>query len=224
MSTTRTKALVLRRTNYGEADRILKLLTPQGQSSVLAKGVRKEKSKLAGGIELFAISDVTIHSGRGDLGVLTSARVEHFFSYIITDYDRLQFGYEAINAVTRASDNVDESEWFQILSDVYDGLNMASIPLQLTQTWFWVQYARLSGYELNVWRDVTGSQLQIDKRYMYDTSEQGLRIAEQGDIGPEHIKYLRLMTQKPLRTVAQVGGVDAVLADCWLLARQHVAL
>lgn len=224
MSTTRTKALVLRRTNYGEADRILKLLTPQGQSSVLAKGVRKEKSKLAGGIELFAISDVTIHSGRGDLGVLTSARVEHFFSYIITDYDRLQFGYEAINAVTRASDNVDESEWFQILSDVYDGLDMASVPLQLTQTWFWVQYARLSGYELNVWRDVTGSQLQIDKRYMYDTSEQGLRIAEQGDIGPEHIKYLRLMTQKPLRTVAQVGGVDAVLADCWLLARQHVAL
>ena len=46
----RTQAIVLRRTNYGEADRILQLLTPEGKKSVMAKGVRKEKSKLAGGI------------------------------------------------------------------------------------------------------------------------------------------------------------------------------
>lgn len=48
-----TRAIVLRRTNYGETDRILNLLTPEGKKSVLAKGVRREKSKLAGGIELF---------------------------------------------------------------------------------------------------------------------------------------------------------------------------
>ena len=41
----RTKAYVLRRTNYGEADRILNLITPEGKISVIAKGVLKEKSK-----------------------------------------------------------------------------------------------------------------------------------------------------------------------------------
>ena len=51
----RTKAIVLRRTDYGEADRILQLLTPSGKRSVIARGVRKEKSKLAGGIELFSV-------------------------------------------------------------------------------------------------------------------------------------------------------------------------
>ena len=55
MKTIRTKAIVIRRTNYGEADRILQLLTPDyGKVSVMARGVRREKSKLAGGIELFA--------------------------------------------------------------------------------------------------------------------------------------------------------------------------
>ena len=81
MRTFRTKAIVLRRTNYGEADRIVQFLTPDGRRSVMARGVRKEKSKLAGGIELFAISDVVIGEGKGELGVVTSAKLEHFFKH-----------------------------------------------------------------------------------------------------------------------------------------------
>ena len=61
----RTHALVLRRTNYGESDRILNLITPLGKFSVVAKSVRKEKSRLAGAVELFTLSDVVIHEGRG---------------------------------------------------------------------------------------------------------------------------------------------------------------
>ena len=49
----KTLAYVLRRTNYGEADRILNIITPNGKISAIAKGARKEKSKLAGGIEMF---------------------------------------------------------------------------------------------------------------------------------------------------------------------------
>ena len=59
----RTKAIVLRRTNYGEADRILNFLTEQGVIAAIAKGVRKEKSKLAGAVELFTVSDITHHKG-----------------------------------------------------------------------------------------------------------------------------------------------------------------
>ena len=51
-----TDGIVLSRVNYGEADRIIKLLTPEaGKLSLMARGVRKPKSKLAGGIELFSI-------------------------------------------------------------------------------------------------------------------------------------------------------------------------
>ncbi len=224
MSTERTRAIVLRRTNYGEADRVLKLLTPLGQRSVMAKGVRREKSKLAGGIELFGVGDVVINSGKGDLGVLTSARLVHFYRHILEDYDRLQFGYEAINLVTKASEDIDEPEWYDILSEVYMGLDAASVPLQLTQTWFYLHYAELTGYELNLERDVSGRQLDGDKTYMYDTAERGLRLSEQGDISAGHIKFLRIMAAKPISTVAQIGGVSDVLPDCWLIARQHAAI
>lgn len=220
----RTKAIVLRRTNYGEADRILNMLTPEGRLSVMARGVRREKSKLAGGVELLALSDITVQRGKGDLDILTSARLIHFYQNILQDYDRLQFCYEVIQAVNRASNEVDEPGWFDVLLEVYKGLDSSAVPLQLTQTWFFLRYAALTGYELSLARDVTGNALSPDKRYMYDVSEKGLRPSEQGDITADHIKYLRLIAAKPLAAVAQIGGVDAILPDCWLLSRQHAAI
>ena len=105
MKTIRTKAIVLRRTNYGEYDRILQLITPEyGKVSAIAKGVRKEKSRLAGGVELFGRSDVTISLGKGELGILTGARLEQFYRSILADYDRLQFGYETIKQISKAAD------------------------------------------------------------------------------------------------------------------------
>ncbi len=224
MSLERTRAIVLRRTNYGEADRIVRLLTPLGQRNVMAKGVRREKSKLAGGIELFAVSDVVVNSGKGDLGILTSARLVQFYRHILEDYDRLQFGYEAINLVSKASENIDEPEWYGILSEVYMGLDVSTIPLQLTQTWFYLHYAELTGYELNLERDVAGQTLAPDKTYMYDVSEKGLRLSAQGDITAAHIKLLRIMATKPISAIAQIGGVADILPDCWLIARQHAAI
>lgn len=224
MASERLQAIVLRRTNYGEADRILKLITPSGQRSVIARGVRREKSKLAGGIELFATSDVTLHSGKGDLMVLTSARLETFYGHILEDYDRLQFGYEAINLVSKASDTIDEPAWFEVLHNVYEGLNQSSVPLQLTQAWFYLRYADMLGHELNLERDVAGSKLDASKTYMFDVEESGLRPSEQGDITADHIKFLRLVAAKPLLTVAQVGGIEPILADCWLLARQAASV
>lgn len=224
MSVERTQAIVLRRTNYGEADRILKVITPQGQRSIMAKGVRREKSKLAGGIELFAVSDIVVQAGRGELGVLTSARLVQFYRHILEDYDKLQFGYEAINLVAKASSEIDEPEWFEVLSEVYKGLDTATVPLQLVQAWFYIQYAALNGYEINLSRDVAGNLLEPTKTYMYDPVERGLRLSEQGDVTAAHIKFLRLIATKPLATVAQIGGVEAILPDVWLIARQQASV
>lgn len=224
MSVERTRAIILRRTNFGEADRILKLITPVGQRSVIAKGARRERSKLAGGIELFGISDIVINSGRGDLGILTSSRLIHFYRHIMEDYDRLQFGYEVINLVSKASEHIDEPEWYGVLSEVFMGLDSDTIPLQLTQSWFFVHYAELTGYELNLDRDVSGQMLESDKTYMYDTNEKGLRPAEQGDIQQDHIKLMRIIATRPIKTIAQIGGIESILPDVWLVARQHAAV
>jgi len=224
VKTTKTRALVLRRTNFGEADRILQLLTPEGRRSVMAKGVRKEKSKLAGGIELFAICEVVLGEGKGDLGILTSARLIHYYNNIVKDYDRLQFGYFVIKQVTRASENVDEPEWYDMLSEVYMGLDATSIALDLTQTWFYLKHAGLLGHQLNLEVDTNGEKLTLERTYRYDVGEQGLREVPNGDITADHIKLLRLISTRSLKILAQVGGVNAILPACLQVAREHAAL
>lgn len=224
MSVVRTRAIVLRRTNYGEADRIVQLLTPEGKRSVMARGVRREKSKLAGGIELFAITDVVIQEGKGDLGILTSARLVQFYRHILEDYDTMQLGYEFIKQVTKASEMVDEPEWYEVLAEVLMALDAHLIPRQLVETWFYLRYGALLGHELSLFHDVDGKKLEAGARYAYDVSEQGLRPSARGELTGDHVKFLRLVAVKPLKVLAQVGGIEGILPDCWAVARQHAAL
>lgn len=224
MSARRTQAIVLRRTNYGEADRVLQILTPEGKKGVIAKGARREKSKLAGGIELFALSDVVITEGRGELGILTSARVIEFYRHILDDYDTMQFAYEVIKHIGRASETVDEPEWFDMLLEVLAVLNNINIPRQLTETWFFLRYAQLLGDELNLRGDTEGKSLQEDARYTYDVSDKGLRYDQKGGITGEHVKFLRLASVKPIAILAHIGGLEPILPACYMAARQHAAI
>ena len=220
----RTRAVVLRRTNYGEADRILQLITPEGRKSVMARGVRKEKSRLAGGIELFAICDVVIHEGKGGIGVLTSARLVQFYRHIMEDYDRMQFGYEAIKQVSRGSETIDNPEWYDLIAEVLAGLDSKTIVRELTETWFYLRYADQVGYGLSLYVDIDGQALESGARYLYDDNERGLRLHDRGDITADHIKLLRLVAAKPLRVLAQIGGLENIIIDCLLVARRHAAL
>jgi DNA repair protein RecO (recombination protein O) len=199
-------------------------MTPEGKRSVMARGVRREKSKLAGGIELFGVSDIVINDGRGELGILTSARLVHFYQHIMQDYDRLQFGYEVIKQVASASEMVNEPEWYDVLFEVIKALDAKTLPLQLTQTWFYLHYAELLGSPLSLVNDVEGQSLQPDARYMYDISEKGLRRATGGELTADHIKLMRLIQAKPLEVLVQVGGTADILPDCWATARTHAAI
>ena len=224
MKTNRTRAVILRRTNYGEADRILQLLTPTGRMSVMARGVRREKSKLAGGIELFAVSDVVVGEGKGQLGVLTSARLVQFYRHILEDYDRMQFAYEVLAQVARASESLDEPEWYDIVTEILMALDVKTVSIQLIQTWFYVRMSAMLGDELNTERDYAGDKLLPDKRYRYDSNEKGFIEASNGEITAGHIKVLRLVGAKDLSVLLQVGGMGEYLSECLYIARQHAAL
>lgn len=69
-----TEGVVLRRVDYGEADRILTVLTREhGKIGVIARGVRRAGSRMAAHTDLFARSRMELARGRGELEVLTSA-------------------------------------------------------------------------------------------------------------------------------------------------------
>lgn len=224
MKLSRTRAVVLRRTNYGEADRIVQMLTPEGKVSVMAKGARREKSRLASGIELFAVCEVVIAKGKGDLDTLTSARLIHFYRHIIEDYDRMQFAYSVIKLVSGASETSDDPDWYEVLVEVLAGLDSRSLQLELVETWFYLRYAAMMGYELSLFKDVNGEKILADHVYRYDLSERGLRTVANGELNSDHIKLLRLIASKSLKTLAQIGGIDEILPVCLITARQHAAI
>lgn len=220
MSSVTTKAIVLSRVNYGEADRIMSLITPDnGKLSVIAKGVRREKSKLAGGIELLAICDITIHQGKGELGIVTSARLDTFFSHILEDYDRLQFAYYVLKDISKASELLTEPAFYELASIALSSLNDKVIPLEVTDTWYRLQMAILLGVGINLSTDNNGMKLVEDAKYRFDVDEMAFVYDERGNYTSEHIKLLRVMSAQNPRVIAQIKETAQLLDTAYMIGR-----
>lgn len=216
----RTEAIMLRRTNYGEADRILSLLTPErGKISAIAKGVRKPKSKLAGGLELLAVCDVTIAEGRGTLGLVTSARLNHFFGDILHEYERMELAYALIKSVNKATETISEPEFYYLLKVGLESLNDMRIDWRLTELWFRLRMLVLLGHGVNLATDREGAALAADKSYHFDFTDHAFYIDGRGRFMAAHIKLLRLAAVKAPGVLAQVGGVGEVIEECLGLVR-----
>lgn len=220
MNQFRTKAIILRRTDYGEADKIIQLLTADhGKVSVIAKGVRKGKSKLAGGLELFAVCDVTLLKGKREIYTLTSARIDTFYQSILKDYDRVQLGYTCIKEVAKATETAGEPEFYELLRQSFIFLNELDIPLQLTEAWFRLQLAILLGSALNVTYDINNERLTADKKYDFNTTDLQFMPRDTGAFTADHIKVLRLLITKNPYVVNHVSGVHSLLDECLWLSR-----
>ena len=89
LATYRDRAVVLRKLDYGEADRIFTLLTrDHGKVGAIAKGVRRQESKLGPSLELYGHIDVLLAKGRGELDVV--AQVQRVPGYRIAgDMERM---------------------------------------------------------------------------------------------------------------------------------------
>ncbi len=220
----RTQAIVLRRTNYGEADRILNLITPLGQISAIARGARKSKSKLAGGIEMLSLTDVVLVEGRGDLQTITSARLICFFDAILSDYDRLNFAHLALRQISKSSREIEGGEWFDITKQVLEALNQSTADFDLIQAWFYLQLASELGETLNLVNDVDGRVLSAETKYDYDLENKGLVVSSNGMLKVDHIKILRLLLSSPLAIALKVKDIADFSPAVLSVARAHAAI
>lgn len=211
MKDLRTQAIVLRRTNYGESDRILNLLTPEGKIAVLARGVRKEKSRLAGGIEPFSITDVVIHQGRSSLGTLTSAKMLRFFGQILSDLNRLELAGSILKRLDRAAEQVSIPEHYSLLVQSLSGLN-ANLSISVVSTWFTLNLARVSGETVNFLCDTAGHDLSPEQSYTWDSIECALRPDPYGIITANEIKLARFLLANQLSWVTKIEQLEQYLS------------
>lgn len=213
MKSVLTQGIVLARTDYGETDRIITLLTPDhGKLRLIAKGVRKSSSKMAGGIELFSISEISFIQSKGEIGTLVSTRLLRHFPDIIKDINRTMLGYELIKQLNRATEDAPESEYFGILSALLEGLNDLSLGQDILQLWFQSQMLRQAGHSPNLRTDGQDKSLDPNERYAFDMERMVFTNKEQGSYTANHIKFLRLLfgVSSP-EILTQVKETEAVL-------------
>lgn len=206
-------AIVLRRTDFGEADKIVNFLTPKGQISALAKGVKRQKSKLAGGIEVFGVSEIVILEGKSDLKTLISARSKEFFGKIVQDFDRTEIAYWAIKSISRASSDLENPRFFDLLRTSFAALDDFEISPSLTHAWLGLNLALEVGEIVNFETDVFGQKLSAELRYSFDNFEKGFVADERGDFDARHIKFLRLLVSGEPRVLSKIVGGREILVQ-----------
>src|SRR2546421_12314910 len=95
------EAIVLKRTDIGEADRILTLFTPnRGKMRAVAKGIRRPISKKAGHLELLNRSQLQVALGR-NLDIITQAEGRENFLQLRSELWHMTCGFYLAELVDR---------------------------------------------------------------------------------------------------------------------------
>jgi DNA repair protein RecO (recombination protein O) len=214
-------AIVLSRTNYGEADRIVRFLTPVGVISAVARGVRREKSKLRGGAEPFALNEVSIIAGKSELGILRSARAVHLYEKIIYDFAAMEVAAEVIKMIQKLTRDHDDPNNFAILEAVLTELERTQ-NYQAVLLWAYLRLTASVGVQLNLATDVLGEPLAVEVEYDYDAHEHAFRAVAEGVFDARHIKLLRLVMVVDLAVFLRVENVAELLPVCMDYARAQL--
>ncbi len=230
MSNERTyiaEALVARRSDYLEADRRLTLLTPErGRLTVVAKGVRRPTSRLAGHLELFTLAKVFVVRRRG-LDLVVQAETVQTFPELRDDLSRVPYAYQAIEAaLILVTEEVEAHAEFILLLKALSVL-AASAALPLVLVAYKLQLLASLGYQTQL---VTcarcGDPLSSsDNRVRPDAGGvvcapcgglSGLPIEVRG------IKCLRWLAREPLDSVSRLQADPATIAQLELAADAFV--
>jgi DNA repair protein RecO (recombination protein O) len=119
----RVEAVILRHSDWGEADRLLVIYTRQkGKVRAVAKGARKMRSRKAGHIEPFTHVSLQLAKARGPM-IVTDAETLDAYQPIREDLVRTGYAAYVIELVDRFTFE-DESENLDIFSLLTDTLKL----------------------------------------------------------------------------------------------------
>jgi DNA repair protein RecO (recombination protein O) len=111
------EGIILKRSNVGEADKLVTFLTrDHGKVTCKAKGIRKLISKRAAGLELFNHVSAHAINGKGDLDTLTEVRLISSFFTWKKHIGRVNLAYQLCETIDRLlPDREPQPELFDLL-------------------------------------------------------------------------------------------------------------
>ncbi len=216
MATYKTTGIVIGRHNFGEADRVVVLLTPdRGVLRVVAKGLRRIKSRMAGHLELFCESDLMLVEGK-NMDIITSARLQHHVS-LGDDYDRMRLAYLIAEMVGRLGGDGDHPGLFELVQAVLaaigtsnSGESSTTLDLDLLELWFKLRLLEVLGYRPQLDACVVCGTNDSARHYSFSFEKGGIvdggcADASNPSLSHDQIKLWRICLARDYSVVAQVG-------------------
>jgi DNA repair protein RecO (recombination protein O) len=218
-----TEAVVLRSFRLGEADRVLHLYTlDRGRVGVVAKGIRKTKSRFGARLEPLSHVQVQLHQGSGELQTVTGVELVRSHHSAREDQYRLAVGLVGSEAMLRLFTEQEQNpRAFQALTrflDLLDGaparearpaLDPLALSFQLKLLW-------VSGYlpHLTSCADCGAMETAL---VGYSPRAGGAVCAACADgalgLSPAGIAGIEALLARPLAEASNVGLVDRSARD-----------
>ncbi|MBE2268006.1 MAG: DNA repair protein RecO [Anaerolinea sp.] len=164
----RTPAIILKRFDLGEADRLLTLFTPlYGKLEAIAKGARKLTSHKTGHVELFTRAEMLLHRGR-ELDIV--AQSEMTAPYLALREDLVRGAYanycaELLDRFTSSNEADGASRLFTLFDETLARLCDDADP-RLAVRYFEIHLLDIVGYRPELSRCVIGGEtIQAEDQY-----------------------------------------------------------
>ncbi|MBU0709047.1 DNA repair protein RecO [Patescibacteria group bacterium] len=149
MSSFTDQAIILKRYNLGESDRILTLLTKyHGKFDAVAKGIRKIISRKGGNLDLLNLVEVKVVEGKS-LAIITEASAISSFEHLKSDLQKIGHAYYVCELINNLiPDEKRASEVFALTLTSLNFLNQQRIdtPVEEYMKDFEIKLLKLAGF------------------------------------------------------------------------------
>jgi DNA repair protein RecO (recombination protein O) len=208
----RTAAIILKRRDFGEADRLLTLLTPHhGKLDAIAKGARKLVSTKTGHVELYTRADVLIHRGR-DLSIVAQAEMTAPYLPLRENLQRgayASYSVELLDRLTTEGD-VDSARLFMLLDETLVRLCLDD-DLRLAVRFFELRLLDLVGFRPELLQCVIDHEPLMPEDQFFSSAEGGVvcprHAARAGSLVPISVDTLKLLRHLQRSTWKQVAAL-----------------
>jgi DNA repair protein RecO (recombination protein O) len=223
MPTYQTTGIVIGRTNFGEADRVVRFLTPgHGKISAVAKGVRKIKSRSGGHLELFGEVNLMLAKGR-NLDIVTSARLIWYPHQLSDAYDRLSLAFMMAEAVDRLVEpGQGQYKLYELFREALHALD-GGADGPVIELWFKLRLLEVLGYRPELSACIACGRHDEAINYRFDPARGGIVCESDSDaisrpMDQGTIKFWRLLSDYPYTTIHKIAAAQAIAAaslrDC----------
>lgn len=193
MTTYRDRAIVLGSHKFGEADRVIVLLTERhGKVRAVAKGIRKTKSSIGARLEPMSHVDISLRSGR-QLDTVDQVKLIDTFSRVRSDFDGLRQGLSMVEAVNKVTpDREPVQHLYELLFRALTALNERPSPLMLA-AFFW-RLLSVEGHQPQL--DACVACGETSETMSFDVLEGGVHCAScraGTPLSPQALEILRMI-------------------------------